>query len=940
MNTVLELEFLFAQLGQALYMAGRHAEAVEILEKAIQEGGEESSKSGLYVTLGKSYKALNRREEALNAFTLALKLDPNTFDEIEQDINEIQASAPPPGPKNRVIDKFVKRLRKFLPQTPDNLYQAADKLIQEGNFKRAKSILKLIMNYWPEDLATQERLAEVYFLQGELIESKGLFEKLAARDDQNPKTFARLGEIYLQMKQYERAADEFHRALELDPNNPDYLLGRGTALRKLKKYAESEQYLARATELQPDNPLLRHELALNLKAGGRKAEAVTQLLKAVDLSYHAGDYAEAERMALEALDMDPTRAETYEIFGRILHSQGRSEEAIMILGKGASHGERAGIYSANARIFSNLGEPERSLEYARKALSIDPSWEEARQIEARALQQMGLFGESLEILDQYLADHPEAAWAYTAKGEALEAIGQYSEALACYQQAAELRPDEQRVQVRLGSLFYDLGDYQASLEHLNKALEVEPQAEIFSLKGKCLYVLDQHEEAADAFQQALKLNPDDADALLYRGVSLRITGRYDESVQMLQEAIDVLSSLDAETNLNQHYAELGETLRLMGREREAKFAFQKALRYQPDDQWTLAHYAETLRTLEHYEEAIEVFHKALALNPEDAWSWASLGAAYSGMDKYRSALEALNKAIELSPENVWAMGYKGVVLRMVQRYQEAIDTFDQALSLSENESWILIEKSIALRLWKKEGSVQGVELLKKAEVIEKDNSWLYLQLSICQYLAGNYQEAKEAAQKAIELNSSLIIAYQVLGLAYEKLGDMEKAEEMNEKSLDPLKTADAYLTRGADYSSLYEYEKAIEDFRKAMELSSKEYEQNPEITPETLAVVYNEEAWLYVEYMNERFEEARVLAEKGLDYARRGENKIREKNLLDTLAWAYYKLGKPAEALPLLEQAASLDTEDLVIADHLIEVREMLAKQEGSIASSTPGLSV
>jgi Flp pilus assembly protein TadD len=131
---------------------------------------------------------------------------------------------------------------------------------------------------------------------------------------------------------------------------------------------------------------------------------------------------------------------------------------------------------------------------------------------------------------------------------------------------------------------------------------------------------------------------------------------------------------------------------------------------------------------------------------------------------------------------------------------------------------------------------------------------------------------------------------------------------------------EAYLNRGREYANLGAYDHAEQDFRKALELKHD------------LPEAYNELAWLYTEYLNDKLEEATELAQKGVQLAQRQPDKTLEGHIRDTLGWAYYKRGMVEEALLELEEAARLQPEDLMIQDHLEMCRDRLTSLKSAEA--------
>jgi tetratricopeptide (TPR) repeat protein len=178
-------------------------------------------------------------------------------------------------------------------------------------------------------------------------------------------------------------------------------------------------------------------------------------------------------------------------------------------------------------------------------------------------------------------------------------------------------------------------------------------------------------------------------------------------------------------------------------------------------------------------------------------------------------------------------------------------------------------------------------------------------MGVCLYLLGRSKEAIQALDKALALDSSLNWVNQAKGLVLESLGQTEEAQKAHDQALRDLSDPKAYLARGRDYVGLRAYDRAIQDFKKALELSPD------------LPDAYNELAWLYVDRLNDNLEEATELAQKGVQLAKQKGDELLEGQILDTLGWIYYKRGMVETALPLLEEAAHRHPEQLEVLDRL-----------------------
>jgi len=191
-----------------------------------------------------------------------------------------------------------------------------------------------------------------------------------------------------------------------------------------------------------------------------------------------------------------------------------------------------------------------------------------------------------------------------------------------------------------GNAYYEARDYQQALEAYNRALQLRPDfAEALNNRGKTLENLDRNEEALKDYNRALELRPDFPEALNSRGIILRRLGRYDEALRDYNRALELKP--DDPVTLNNR----GDTLHNMGRYEDALQDFNRAFELRPDSPVTLNNRSIILLKLERYDDAFKDINRALDLRPGDAGPLYNRACAYSRMGKFEEALRDLEAAI-------------------------------------------------------------------------------------------------------------------------------------------------------------------------------------------------------------------------------------------------------------------------------------------------------
>ena len=137
-------------------------------------------------------------------------------------------------------------------------------------------------------------------------------------------------------------------------------------------------------------------------------------------------------------------------------------------------------------------------------------------------------------------------------------------------------------------------------------------------KGKQLYRDDQDEQAVQAFEEAVKLDPDLAEAHFRLGLGYEALGKREESEAEYKKAVETYKKYlaDHEDDAEAHY-DLGQTYAGLGQ----------------------------------YSDAIREYRQATKLKENDPDIYYDLGVAHTKLAQYDAAAAAFSKSLEIDPEN-------------------------------------------------------------------------------------------------------------------------------------------------------------------------------------------------------------------------------------------------------------------------------------------------
>lgn len=160
----------------------------------------------------------------------------------------------------------------------------------------------------------------------------------------------------------------------------------------------------------------------------------------------------------------------------------------------------------------------------------------------RTQLQVGDYGDAEALLGELLASYPELHVGYTLLGTALLAQGKRDQAIAALRRSLEIQPDPE-VWFNLALAYLHSGNTVDAEQAINTTIDLRPtMPQAWKYRGQLLVEKGDTASAVDAFKEALRLEPRDADAYRQLVDALRATGLVDEAERYLRHGLTVSSN--------------------------------------------------------------------------------------------------------------------------------------------------------------------------------------------------------------------------------------------------------------------------------------------------------------------------------------------------------------------------------------------------------------
>jgi serine/threonine-protein kinase len=360
----------------------------------------------------------------------------------------------------------------------------------------------------------------------------------------------------------------------------------------------------------------------------QRQQQAFQLLSQSQERAREGSLAEALTLCTRALALAPDEPEAYALRGEILYHLGRLAEASA---------------DCSAAIDRGVRNPE------------------THYIRAIALDQDGRMEDAAAECSMVLHLNPEHPGAYNSRGLIRGRLGHFDEALADLGEAMRLAPEWFLPYMNRGQVYHShaqlepaLGDYDRAIELAGAAPREEAAsgegnptlAGLYCRRGDARYDLFREEEAEADFAEAARRHP--SSAAYYLGEMWMRRGKHDRALEAYSEAVR-LNPEDAQAHVCR-----GTATEALGDLEQAAADYSTAIRLQPDEGPGYALRAQVRHRQGRMDDALVDLSEHLRIYPDDARAYHFRSHLHKGRQAWAAALEDFNSAHRVAPDDVLA----------------------------------------------------------------------------------------------------------------------------------------------------------------------------------------------------------------------------------------------------------------------------------------------
>ena len=448
--------------------------------------------------------------------------------------------------------------------------------------------------------------------------------------------------------------------------------------------------------------------------------------------------------------------------------------------------------------------------------------------------------------------------------------------------AVNIDPSSEEAVTTLAILYTDEGDTAHALQVLSSVPDAGRSAKLYSALGAAYEQRKEYKNAIDAYKKAIQLDRDNLDAIRGLAENLLNDGQTDAALDQYKIIADA-NPEDAQT-----YLRLAEIYRRQGKYDLALENLKKADTMVPDSLEVPYNMAAVYQSQGRYDEAAKLLQDLVKKTekPDTSYSQSDrnnraifierLGMVYRDQENYQAAADTFRKMLTLGDENA-ERGYQNII----DTYREAKE-WNQATAAAR-EAVQKLPNSRGLRM------VLDAQLADTGDVDKAladvrsmlngkpDDREVYITLAQMNTRLRRWKDAEEALAKAEQLSST-----------------SEDKQYVN-------------FLRGSTFEREKKYDEAEAEFKKVLA-------ENPQS-----AVVLN-----YLGYMNA---DRGVRLDESLNYIKQAVSLDPSNGAyLDSLGWAYFRLGKFDLAEENLNKASARMGSDPTVQEHLGDLYQKIGR--------------
>lgn len=409
-------------------------------------------------------------------------------------------------------------------------------------------------------------LSDVYLATGDYTNAAYYGQIATELEPENKWYHLHLAKVYRRSGRNEQAVNALKKVLEYHPNEIDVLYQLSGNYTEIGELEKSNEVLDQILELRGSTFEVHLRKFQNYNALQQNEKALRELEKLRDL--HPGNLStlqtisqfylelgkeeEAREVLLEARDRNPNDTNTLLLLAEIYIENSEWEKlgdtfVAMIRNSMINPGQKMELVRFIVMQYQNQPNEEVLADQTRKVVEAiseeEPDYGPAQLVSADYFLQNNEMEKALASLERATEINPDHGEAWAQRIQVMFNLGQYQEVIELSEEANEAAPDNAFVQFFTGASYMFENQHEQAEQWLENATLAPSRRNfrsvIYGTLGDVKQQLEKWDETVEAYERALRLDPENVTVLNNYAYYLSVRGEnLDRALEMAEQAVE------------------------------------------------------------------------------------------------------------------------------------------------------------------------------------------------------------------------------------------------------------------------------------------------------------------------------------------------------------------------------------------------------------------
>ena len=395
--------------------------------------------------------------------------------------------------------------------------------------------------------------------------------------------------------------------------------------------------------------------------------------------------------------------------------------------------------------------------------------------------------------------------------------------------------------------YLELGDINFAEQAVQYALKLHPNSlEIKTKKLEVLLELESYTEAKRIIDELKESSMEDTDFLVCCAKYYSNLGNSKRAIEYCEKALE----LREEENFLHNF--IADELINLEDPFSALKHYQEALKFDPNDDYSLENVMSCYGSLKKNKEAIEFLNTYLDQFPFSETAWFEYGQFFFNRKNFEEAIKGFDYLLAINSSAVGVYSNKAACYEAMKEYKKAIAVYEEMLELEYTKAFTFykiglcykeMKQSInALNFFQKSlredpqfylsmmeqsyvyeemgGMKEALYFAKEATSFNENNLDYQKRLAFLYIDSGNFEESLKSLKTLVDAEPNRFYNWYAYTEVMMLLGEYEEAVPVLEKAIKKHKRAELYYQLSNCYYNLKNEEKGKQMLRTALELDA------------------------------------------------------------------------------------------------------------------------